>query len=119
MRTFCLWLFIALLPLRVWAGMGVTWPQDSLPASTSHSNVAHHAGACHQNKAEAQVGPDTGTTNELAGHTCMSCDVCHSAPYLTSAHALAGPLTPQAAPAHTPQAWSAAVPQPSYKPPIL
>ena len=120
MRRWMVWLFIALMPLRLWAA-------DAMALQGWHglqgSAAVASAPPCHE---AASPAPHGGEDAHAAHHavdpeshaSCLLCDVCHTALGLAPTDKKPGAVPAVHACAGMTHALSSATPEPGYKPPI-
>lgn len=120
MRRWMVWLFIALMPFRLWAA-------DAMALQELHgvqgSTVVASAPPCHEAASPAPQGGEHAQATDHAldpeSHaSCLMCDVCHTALGLAPTDKNLGALPVVHARAGLTHALSSATPEPGYKPPI-
>ena len=105
-----LWLLLALLPLRGWAGLAMHLPAADSRAGAAHchgmDSAADAAGADSEADRTANEKSTSGSGSSTA--TCTLCELCHGAMLL--------PVIALAEPDRPARAWSAAVPDSAQGP---
>ena len=104
-----LWLLLALLPLRGWAGLAM-----HLPAADSRAGAAHCHGmdsAADAAGADSEADPGARDSTPGAGSStaaCTQCELCHGAMLL--------PVIARAEPDRPARSWPVAVPDSAQGP---
>ncbi|WP_119153905.1 hypothetical protein [Caldimonas tepidiphila] len=127
-RLVLLWLCIALLPLRGWAGVAMPAPAAAAPAAAVQEAAArpcHGAAAVenlqeefHEHRHGATAHADAAASMQPGAGTCALCDICHGAvaPPVLAFEGFA-PMNPGAPPAWEPRSPGRLATHELFRPP--